>query len=432
MSEQDLCPIAKMSAKTPKALAIASNERSLTYEELDSKVQGVQARLRRIGISFATPCRFEATRSIETIALLFALFREEVPAFPCNPKAPTEKTLFDPSQLASVQPLHTMPPLIPLQTNALFLHTSGTSGTPKVAALSLKSCILSAQIAAPHLHLQFRDRYLLSLPLYHVGGLGILFRCFTQGATCVLSPLPLSEALLSQGITHASLVPTQLYSLLEEAPFFSPPTLKTLLLGGAPIAQELQEGALERGFCIKSCYGMTETASLIALDGAILEEREVKLLSDGEVAVRGSTLFSGYVNEEGSIEPATTCDGWFATKDVGKLKEGRLTILGRKDTLFFSGGENIYPEEIERALCSIHGIEEAVVVPKPDPKWGARPIAFIRTKKGVDLTLSEVRDQLECTLAHYKHPVALLPFPENPGLKLSRCHLKNQVLQGAP
>jgi o-succinylbenzoate---CoA ligase len=165
--------------------------------------------------------------------------------------------------------------------------------------------------------------------------------------------------------------------------------------------------------------------------GRPLPHREVGISSDGEILVRGETLFAGYV-EGAAIDRPLDADGWFHTGDLGGLSEnGYLGVMGRKDNLFVSGGENIQPEEIEEALSNLEGVEEAVVVPIPDPEFGTRPVAFVRmpdaTVEGEMLTRA-----LEAVLPRFKIPVAFHGWPEEGGLggmKLNRAFFHERARQ---
>jgi len=276
------------------------------------------------------------------------------------------------------------------------------------------------------------DRWLLSLPLFHVGGLSILFRCFLQGATVVLSDHALSDALLKHQVTFVSLVPTQLYRLLKEDTAKIENVkkhLKCVLLGGAALGDELFSQARAAGFLVVTSYGMTEMSSIISADkhlfsqsvGKPLEYREVTIKDEGEIYVRGKTLFAGYLFNHNEITKTLDADGWFATSDLGTINaEGLLEILGRKDRMFISGGENIHPEEIERALCRLPGVYEACVVPIDDPEFGQRPIAYLRTE-GHQYTLDEICELLREMLPSFKHPTALHPLPNlSENLKINR------------
>lgn len=417
---QTLCPLAKKSIKIPHAPALIVEGKTLSYQELDTLIQATQERLRKRGFSPFDPIPFIAEKELETIVLLFALFREGLIAFPQSSRLSSswkEKwNPVDPATLFSHRNSKPLPPLIQRNASSLYLFTSGSGGIPKVAILSLDNLILSAEGALSALKLEQGDRWLLSLPLFHVGGLGILFRCFLAGATCVLSTRPLDLALSHHAITHISLVPTQLYHLLEEKKILYP-HLKTVLLGGAPFPDSLYKEGLEWELPLMTSWGMTETASLVTCNGQVLPNREVKIDSEGEILVRGPVLFQGYLGAPIQREE------WFATKDLGAWENGKLHIKGRKDNLFISGGENIQPEEIERALCSLEEVIEAVVVPKEDPKWGTRPVAFIRQHPGRKLSLEEIHERLKNRIEKFKLPVALHDLAESKHLKQMRKEL---------
>jgi len=172
--------------------------------------------------------------------------------------------------------------------------------------------------------------------------------------------------------------------------------------------------AYERGFNIYLTYGMTETASQIATQkfhpdtgisfGHPLPHREVKI-ENGEIWVRGKTLFQDYLNH-----PSPFIDSWFPTKDLGRIGPHGLEILGRKDRMFISGGENIHPEEIEQALLSHPKIFSCKVSSKPDSEFGERPVALVATH----LNPSAVRNHLESLLPRYKIPDITLTDPAVP------------------
>jgi O-succinylbenzoic acid--CoA ligase len=197
---------------------------------------------------------------------------------------------------------------------------------------------------------------------------------------------------------------------------------KSILVGGGPISGELLSASREAGARVFLTYGLTEMASQVSTTsdpsrlagasdaGNVLPYRSVRIAGDGEILVRGETLFSGYL-EGGSVQPATDADGWFHTRDVGWFTaEQHLVIRGRKDHMFVSGGENIHPEEIERAIERLPEVERAVVVDIPDEEYGARPVAFV-SFRGRELRLDELRLRLDDLLPRFKHPVAVFPYP---------------------
>ena len=288
-------------------------------------------------------------------------------------------------------------PALKLPPSGLLIATSGSSGKSKQAHLSLDNLYYSAQFPHSDLIISSSDHYLLSVPLYHISGLSVLYRSILSGGTIVL-PGDGSES----KVTHISFVPTQLKRFLKTPSIY--PNLKAILLGGAPIPYDLCKEAYDRGFPIYITYGMTEMASQICTKlfhpktgisfGEPLHHRELKIV-EGEIYVKGETLFQGYLNL-----PSPLIDDWFPTKDLGHIGPNGLELIGRKDRMFISGGENIHPEEIEQALLSHPLISRATVDFRPDLEFGARPIAFIATT----LKLPTITGFLSEILPRFKIP----------------------------
>ncbi len=327
----------------------------------------------------------------------------------------------------------TVPIDIPLERPATIIFTSGSTGVPKAALHTFGNHLHSALGSNANITLRSGDRWLHSLPLYHVGGLSILFRCLLAGATAALPQheTPLGEAIAGLGATHVSLVSTQLSRLLREAADLT--ALEAVLMGGGPIPPSLVEEALARGLPVHTSYGLTEMASQVTTTppgaspeelrtaGRVLPNREVSISGEGEILVRGETLFAGYVEGE-RIDYSLDMDGWFHTRDLGELDEnGYLRIRGRMDNLFISGGENVQPEEIEESLCRLEGIDEAVVVPVPDEEFGARPVAFVR----MDGEVRDLSRELEPVLPRFEIPISFHLWPEEArrGMKADRAAL---------
>ena len=327
---------------------------------------------------------------------------------------------------------------IPLERPATIVFTSGSTDIPKPALHTFGNHYYNALGSNANIMLRPGDRWLHSLPLYHVGGISILFRCLLAGATIALPGhgTPIGDSIADLGATHVSLVSTQLLRLLREDTELA--GLKAVLMGGGPVSASLVDEALSRGLPIHTSYGLTEMASQVTTTppgaslealrtaGRVLPEREVSISEEGEILVRGATLFAGYVEGKTLDLPLDT-DGWFHTGDLGELDEnGYLRVLGRKDNLFISGGENIQPEEIEEVLAALPGVEAAVVVPVDDPEFGQRPVAFVRTEGGEhrEISLRSWR-----SLARLQDPHRLLPWPENArrGMKLDRAALRERA-----
>jgi O-succinylbenzoic acid--CoA ligase len=430
------CPIFEQAQHAKEAPALICDTRVWSYGAVDEAVSALCHFLQANGVKRGTRIAFVAKPSPQAIFLLFALFRLGAIACPLSFRLPQEqictylKTLaishiFEPESLAlgKSQPFDAS---IDLSLPATLLLTSGSSGSPKAANHTFGAHYHNALGVCSPLGLLPSSRWLLSLPLFHVSGLGILFRCFLSGAAVVLSSLPLLDATFKFQISHLSLVPTQLHRLLQEN--IQAPSLKCLLLGGAPISAELLHSAQEKGLPVRTTYGLTEMASMVTLSGETqLPFREFKI--DGrtqEIWVRGNTLFEGYWSNQEQKVAKIEADAWHPTKDLGKLNDvGELEIIGRKDRQFISGGENIQPEEIEKALCNIPGVLQASVLPIDDKEFGQRPVAFIHTVEAH--TLQSIREALLSVLPSFKHPVAIYPYPEEVGLKPSLSVLKQSL-----
>jgi len=248
---------------------------------------------------------------------------------------------------------------------ATLIFTSGSTGEPAAVLHTFGNHYFSAVGSNKNILFGPGDRWLLALPTYHVGGLAILFRAFLSGGTVVLPDegAAIAETIDRLGVTHVSLVATQFYRLLN-APDGKRALSKltAILLGGSTIPQELIDTAVKLKLPVYTSYGATEMASQITTtppdappqklysSGKLLSFRELKIAPGGEILVRGETLFAGYW-QAGKLRQTRDAAGWFATGDLGRMDaDGYLHILGRKDNLFISGGENIRPEEIERIL----------------------------------------------------------------------------------
>ncbi len=311
--------------------------------------------------------------------------------------------------------------------DATILFTSGSCGEPKAVLHDFGSHYYSAVGSNMNIPLNPDDRWLLSIPLYHAGGMAILFRTLVSGAATVIrdSRSSIAENIERFKVTHISLVSTQLHRLLQdERSIRVLRSLKAILLGGSRFSGTLLRRSVEKGLPVYASYGLTETASQVcttsagySLDslsnaGKVLNHRRIKTDENGEILVKGKTLFKGYVEEEG-IRVNLDGDGWFKTGDIGRIDDyGYLSIIGRKDNMFISGGENIHPEEIEECLLQMPEIERAMVVSVSDDEFGERPAAFIKLTKNQKTAVDKIRRHLRETLPPFKIPDHFLPWPE--------------------
>ena len=320
---------------------------------------------------------------------------------------------------------------------ALAVFTSGSTGAPKAAALSWGALLASAGGVGAHLGLGAGDRWLLDLPVAHVGGLGIVVRCALAGAAMAVPEprQPLAEAVRSLRPTHASLVSTQLRRLLASPGDRS--SLRAVLLGGSAIPPDLLSDARASGLPVAPSYGLTEMGSTVTAadpgaapeagsSGRPLAGREVRVRG-GEIEVRGATRFAGYLRESGLAEPFDA-EGWFATGDLGRTDaRGRLFVEGRRGLRFVSGGENVQPEAIERALLALPAVREAVVVPIPVAEYGHRPLAWVRPAAGAVADADAFGAALRESLPGFMVPVRFLPWDGAGGMKPDRQRLQREA-----
>jgi O-succinylbenzoic acid--CoA ligase len=288
---------------------------------------------------------------------------------------------------------------------ATLLFTSGTTGAPKAAILPLESHLANARAANEVLGIDASSRFLCAMPLFHVGGLGTAFRCATAGATLLLHERFDTAAVareLQQGATHASLVAATLARVLDTGAQF-PRTVRAILAGGGPVPQPLLERAQKAGLPVLQTYGLTETCSMATCErlgqadgttaGPSMPGLELKI-DQGEILVQGPQLMRGY-------EGQPPQRGFFHTGDLGELDaKGRLTVHARRVDLIVSGGENVYPAEVEAALLTHPAVKEVAVLPAADERWGQVGVAYIVTTAAE----SELREHLRELLARYKIP----------------------------
>ena len=334
---------------------------------------------------------------------------------------------------------------MPLDRPATVVFTSGSTGTPKAVLHSYGNHYYNALGSNTNLPLAPGNRWLLDLPLYHVGGLGILFRSLLAGSTVVMPDQgeTLDAVLSRYEVTHLSVVVTQLHRLLQQPESVRYPALRYIILGGSPVPLKLLERAAARGLPVFASYGCTEMASQVATtgpesttaqrltSGKLLPHRKLRIGDEGEIQLAGETLFMGYVEGDG-VRRSLTDDGWFATGDLGRLDEdGYLTVIGRRDNRFFSGGETIHPEEIERVLTDHHSVDQAVVVPVPDEEFGQRCVAFVQSRDGCP-DGPALAAWLGQTLPRYKVPDAFYQWPdaEANAFKIDRGRFRRLALDG--
>ncbi len=319
------------------------------------------------------------------------------------------------------------------------LATSGSMGTPRVISIPWTSARSSAMSGAHMIPFAEGDVWIASLSCAHIGGLMIVVRALVLGGAVRVAPTPRAWRDL-EGVTHASLVSAQLARLLEDSA--SPPSsLRAVMLGGGASSAALRDRAVARIDALYATYGLTETGSQVATTKLQHGDPETLVgapLPDVTLAIDPSN--SEVVLDGPMLADAEFIDGVrvplprpLRTRDVGWIDAaGRLHVRGRLDAMFISGGKNIHPEEIERALSAITGVRAACVVGAPDVKWGARPVAFIALAANTQWSAAQLAEHVRASLASHLIPDAFLVMPtdEAERAKPSRAALAARLAAG--
>jgi o-succinylbenzoate---CoA ligase len=451
--------------EAPAQLALVDGEREIDFGELGERVR---ERLRQLSTQLGSGAEtrssllaFRAHESLESLELIYALLELGQPFLPLHARLTDAEVTQLLVELPVAYELDLDQPAFTLRSRSAAaltprarrwfeqepqlaaLATSGSSGAPRVVLLSRSAFRSSARASAANLGWLPDDRWLLCLPLAHIGGLSVVTRCLSARRPVVLpsaaragesSAQRIAAAIVGGRASLLSLVPTQLSALLQLAPPFELPTqVRAILTGGAAASPALCDACAERHWPVLTSYGATEACSQITTQqpgdarqrvrgtGRPLAGVELRL-AGGAIQIRGSTLFTGYLlGPEQPFDP----DGWFSTGDLGRFDaDGQLHVLGRSDQMIISGGENVSPAEVEAALEACPGVLEACVFPLPDAHWGQLVAAGLRLGDGEPALLLEgVRAELERRLANFKRPrryVLAQSFVYGPTGKLDR------------
>lgn len=437
---------------TPDRLALVAEDARWSFAELDRCVDGAADALRQLGVMESQRVGVLARNGPGFVLAVHALMRLGAVLVPINTRlTPAEvewqsrdaelSRLLDET---AIQQLLRCPTAPATSRNFDFgqphsiLYTSGTTGRPKGAILTYGNHWWSAISSALNLGLHAQDRWLACLPLFHVGGLSILLRSVIYGITAVVhsrfEPASVNQAIDEQGVSIVSVVSTMLDRMLaerHERPF--PATLRCVLLGGGPAPLPLLERALHAHAPVVQTYGLTETTSQIVTlapedavrklgsAGKPLLGSQIRIELDGEIAVLGPSVSPGYLHRPPR-------EGWLHTGDLGYLDgEGYVYVLDRRDDLIVSGGENVYPAEVEAALLAHPAVEEAGVFGEADDQWGSRVAAAVKLHAGMLATTDELLTFCRQRLAGFKIPAHIefrQSLPRNAAGKLLRRDLR--------
>lgn len=344
-----------------------------------------------------------------------------------------------------------------LDKTATIMYTSGTTGYPKGVLQTYGNHWWSAVGSMLNLGLHERDIWLCAVPLFHISGLSILFRSVIYGITVILHEQfqedQVNRTIREEAVTIMSVVTAMLNRMIEKLDHQNyPSSFRCMLLGGGPAPLSLLESCKEKGIPVYQTYGMTETSSQIvtlspeySLDklgsaGKALFPAQLKIQVDhrlaiakeiGEILVKGPNVTKGYYNREDATEAAFD-KGWFKTGDIGYLDEdGFLFVVDRRSDLIISGGENIYPAEIEAVLVKHPNVFEAGVTGIKDEKWGQVPVAFVVIHSETIL-IEELIEHCKKYLATYKMPKRIYivnELPRNGANKLLRRNLLQLIIE---
>lgn len=422
------------------AVLIPLNTR-LTLDELCWQVQDVSA-------TFLVSDEHHAANSLEIQQVLPHLS----PATLINSSDNSAVLLQDVDEIAV--PLQ---PLIDLSATQSIMYTSGTTGYPKGVLITYGMHWWNALGSALNLGHQADDCWLACMPFFHIGGLSILMRSVIYGISVIVqekfASTAVNTAIREESVTIISVVATMLQRMLADLDagqqnVHYPSTLRCVLLGGGPAPRSLLEDCARRAIPVAQSYGLTEACSqavtlspanslrkigsagrpLLPVQLRIMNENRPALPDEpGTIYLKGPTITPGYADRPEATRSAFR-DGWFSTGDIGYLDaDGYLYVLDRRNDLIISGGENIYPAEIESVLSAHPDVTEAGVCGQDDLQWGQVPIAFVGLRSGSTADADNILDYARQHLARYKIPHAIYfvdALPRNSSGKLLRRELR--------
>lgn len=328
---------------------------------------------------------------------------------------------------------------------AMVIYTSGSTGRPKGAVLSHRQLLYNAVATTAAWELGAADIAPITTPFFHVGGWNVFATPLWMHGGCVVlmdafDASTFLGALAEESCTVALCVPTQLM-LLGESPQFGMevPSLRWLISGGAPCPQMLAERIRGAGYALRLGYGLTEcgpncfamsTEEGLETPGSVgrpVPFLEVRLVDEsladvgdgepGELLLRGPQVFGGYLDAPDRTAEVMTSDGWLRTGDLARRNEaGAYWICGRRKEMFISGGENVFPGEVEAALTDCPGVAEVIVVGVADQVWGEVGRAYVVPQKGATITDEQVIAHARNRLGRYKVPKSVVLLDEIPRL----------------
>ncbi|MEH7113999.1 o-succinylbenzoate--CoA ligase [Neobacillus niacini] len=471
---------------TPDRTAVYFNEMTMTFKELYDEAYHTAGKLQGLGVLKDQYVGVLLKNHVDTVVILFALQLLGVKAVILNNRLTTKELIWQLNDSRATAllletefqeikhgvdiPAFTKEqvfaatlerPFIQEEINlgdvCTIMYTSGTTGHPKGVVQTFGNHWWSAAGSALNLGYTENDRWLCSVPLFHISGFSILMRSVIYGMPIILHESFSAEKAIidikTKQVTIMSVVGTMLTRMVDTLKNSRLPVhFRCFLLGGGPAPLPLLEACLAKKLPVFQSYGMTETSSQIVTLApeysmnkigsagkplfpsqlkVVLENGEIAPAKEaGEIVVKGPNVTGGYL-----YRPETTkekfSEGWLHTGDIGYLdEEGFLYVLDRRSDLIISGGENIYPAEIESVLLAYPDVAEAGVTGLKDDTWGQVPVAFIVLKEGAEATEKQLQEHCLENLAKYKVPKKFLfteMLPRNAANKLLRRKLSKLV-----
>jgi fatty-acyl-CoA synthase len=351
----------------------------------------------------------------------------------------------DASRILATAPIHSGDVEIDAEGPALILYTSGSSGHPKGVIIPQRQILFNAIATTTAWQLSHTDIAPLATPLFHTGGWNVFATpLWHRGGSIVLfdqfDPENFIDALAEERCTVALTVPTQLVMMTQAQGWGRPlPDLRFFISGGAPCSGSLAAKVRQTGYTLREGYGLTECGpNCFAISseeslrnpgkvGRPVPFLEMRLVDDllrdvpegepGELILRGPQMFGGYLHDEERTAEALAPGRWLRTGDLAvRGNDGLFAICGRRKEMYISGGENVYPGEVESALVAHPQVSEAVVVGVPHPLWGEVGCAFVLPRAGMNPVPAEVIAFAKRNLAAYKVPKNVIVVADLPRL----------------
>jgi o-succinylbenzoate---CoA ligase len=480
---------------TPERIAVYFQQQTFTFKELYQQSYQVAGQLQGAGVRKDQYIGVLLKNNLDTVVILFALQLLGVRALILNNRLSpselvwqlkdakavsliledtfSETKKFISNQIPSLSMLGKaeiflgtpdLPEIqeeISLSDICTIMYTSGTTGNPKGVIQTYGNHWWSSVGSALNLGFSDGDCWLCNVPLFHISGFSILMRSVIYGMPIVLHDQFDAEKTIhdihDKRVTIMSVVGTTLSRIVESLKERRLPShFRCMLLGGGPAPFPLLQACVKKGIPVFQTYGMTESSSQIVTlapeysltklgsAGKPLFSSQIRIVMEdgstaaarvpGEIVIKGPNVTQGYLFRP-KASKENFCDGWFHTGDIGYIdEEGFLYVLDRRSDLIISGGENIYPAEIESVLAAHPDVYEAGVTSLEDTDWGQIPIAYIVKREGTSPSAEALKQFCTERLAKYKVPKAFYftnELPRNASKKILRRELREWVKEGA-